>query len=968
MKILLKILAALIVIVIVLIFILPAIYKSEIISLTKNELNKNVNATIDFDNIDLSLFSSFPDFNISIYGLNIVGKNEFEKDTLIKIERISMALDLFSVINSDSYRIKGIKVYSPIVNIKVLENGKSNYDISLPHTDAENVNSKDNSTDNDSGFNLDINKFHISQGELTYCNAELNTQVYLSGLNHTLSGKLATDDVVLFTNTKIASLTLIYEDIPYLSNVAVVYKASIDADIINEIYTLGKNELIINDLFTSFDGTVSYIEDDLNLILTFNSVGNKFKDILSLVPAIYANDFGKIETEGKFSINGFVKGVYSDKHIPSFNISASVDDAMFKYPDLPGSVKNIVVEANISNTGGDIDNTIIDIGKLNMMLGKNQFSANVKISTPISDPNIDTRIIGEINLADIKNFYPIEGGDELVGDLSFNVKFEGALSSIEENNLTSGDNRFIAMGSILARDINYKTSTIKDPINIVTVQLNFSPKYLDLVSFNATTGKNNIQATGKIVNYLPYYFNNGKLGGNLIINSSYLNIDELLSVPDVESSSSMDNKPANQGHTEGTSDFIVEIPDNINFTVLAKFQKLIYDSLEMDNVTGKLILNNRILQIKNLSMDAVEGKMIVVGSYSTVNLEKPEVDFNLNMKNMSIPDAYNQFAIIRNYLPLAKKTTGLFSADFRLNTVLDNHMLPVYSTTNGSGTLSTTKITINDLNSLTQIAQSLKLINFNSMEIDKIHVNFEFVDGKLEVQPTKFKYQNIDAEIEGWTSFDKSIGYTLKLDVPRSEFGSEANKVIDGLLAQVNSYGANISVSDMIPVSISIDGTLDNPKISTAFNASKSNTIVKEVKETVAEELNKAKEKLSEDAEVKAQKIIDDANKQSKQLIKEAEEQAKLLKTDAAAAKKNLITEADKQAKALIAEGKKNGFVAEMAAKEVAKQLKYEVNNNADAIIEEVKKHADDIIKEAKIASKKLNEEAKKEAKKVRGN
>ena len=81
MKILLKILAALVVIIIALIFILPAIYKSEIITLTKMELNKNVNATVDFDDIDLSLFSSFPDFNISIYGLNIVGKNEFENDT-----------------------------------------------------------------------------------------------------------------------------------------------------------------------------------------------------------------------------------------------------------------------------------------------------------------------------------------------------------------------------------------------------------------------------------------------------------------------------------------------------------------------------------------------------------------------------------------------------------------------------------------------------------------------------------------------------------------------------------------------------------------------------------------------------------------------------------------------------------------------------------------------------------------------
>jgi len=62
MKTLLKILAVIIIIFIGLLFILPIVYKSEIIRLTKIEINKSVNATIDFKDIDLSLITSFPDF------------------------------------------------------------------------------------------------------------------------------------------------------------------------------------------------------------------------------------------------------------------------------------------------------------------------------------------------------------------------------------------------------------------------------------------------------------------------------------------------------------------------------------------------------------------------------------------------------------------------------------------------------------------------------------------------------------------------------------------------------------------------------------------------------------------------------------------------------------------------------------------------------------------------------------------
>ena len=958
MKTLLKILAVLVVIFIALLFILPIVYKSEIIRLTKNELNKNVNATIDFEDIDLSLITSFPDFNLAIYKLHIIGNDEFKLDTLVKIETISIAIDIFSVINSDNYEIKKINLIDPVFNIKVLEDGKANYDIGLP--DDSNTNIAPTTEDN-SAFQLAIKKFQISNGQLTYNDNELNTYVHLSGLDHTLSGKLGADNTVLFTKTKIANLNITYDGIPYLSDVAVVYQANIDADIKNEIYTLGKNELILNNLLIGFDGSVSYVENDLNLILTFNSQGNKFKDILSLVPAIYSNDFDGVTSTGTFSVDGFVKGIYNDDHLPSFNITAEVDDGMFQYPDLPKSVKNINLKSSITSKGGIADNTIIDISEFSLQLGDNPFQASINVKTPVSDPDVKAKITGKFDLNNIKDYYPIDDSDELSGNLIFDIMLEGQMSSIENEKY----DEFVAMGSVLARDINYSTSNLHEPVKIAIAQLNFSPHYLDLVNFKSTTGNSDFQATGKIENYLAYYFNTGSLKGTLISNSNYLNIDKLFADSDNE------NIPENTSHSDDSQQpetddpSVIEIPENINFTISAKFNKLIYDSLEMDNVNGGLVLANKALYIDNLSMDAVEGKMTVVGSYSTVDITKPEVDFNLKMENLSIPVAYNQFATFRNYLPIAKKTTGLFSANFNIKTTLDSHMMPDYPTMNGGGTLSTSEITINDLNSLTQIAEALNLIKFKTLELDRIFVHFKFVNGKMEVKPTKFKYQNIKGEIEGWTSFDQSIGYDLNMKIPREEFGSDANKVLDGLLAKANSYGTNFSMPDVIPINVYIGGTLSNPIIKTKLHKANSTTVIEEATEKIKEEVEKKKEELGKEAAKKAQKIIDDADKQGKYLIKEAEKQAKIIRDNASEAKDNLSVETNKQANALIAEGKKNGFVAEMAAKEAAKQLRNEVASRSDNILLEADKKADGLIQEAKRASKKLKDEAEKEAQRV---
>ncbi|NQU35096.1 MAG: hypothetical protein HQ521_17865 [Bacteroidetes bacterium] len=955
MKTLLKIVGVLVVIIIALLFILPLVFKSEIIRLTKKELNKNINATVNFEDIDLSLIKSFPDFNLSIEGLYIVGDDDFNQDTLIKVKTISMALDIFSVLNSDNYVVKRINLIDPSFNVIVNRNGKANYDISLP--DDVDSSSKP-STEETSTFSMSIKKFQISNGKVNYIDQELNTQVFISGLNHTLSGELGSENFVLHTSTKIESISLIYDGISYLTKATLAYNANITADTKNEIYTLGKNELIINNLFIAFDGSVSFINDDPNMVITFASKGNKFKDILSMIPAIYTTGYEKITTDGTFSVNGYVKGIYTDEQLPSFDITAEVKDGMFSYPDLPKSVTNINIKSNIANKGGIADNTIINVSEFRMQLGDNPISASFKISSPVSDPNIKARITGDFNLAETKDFYPISETDDLHGELIIDVKFDGKLSAVENIGTKSakGEQEFLAMGSVVAKDISYRTSMFVNPLIIKTTQINFSPYYLDIVTFSATSGKSDIGVTGKIENYLDYYLNNGVLNGTMVSNSNYLNIDEMFiesKDDEVTGNDSLAIGGISTGETEAGS--VIDIPDNINFAVSSKFDKLIYDKLEMDNVGGKLIIANKTLQINNLKMEAVGGNMTINGSYSTIDVENPKVDFDLKMENMNIPSAYDQFAIFRNYLPLTKKTTGLFSADFNLNTLLKNDMMPDYSTMSGGGLLSTKKIVISGLNSLTEIADMLNIEQLKQLSIDDFIAHFKLEAGKLIVKPTKFNYKNIDAEIAGWTGLDQSIEYDMNIMVPRSEFGSSANKVIDDLLSQANFLGNNFSLPSIIPINISIEGTLDKPVVKTKLSDNIGSTSTNIVKEII-------KNELGNETAAKAQKIIDDASKQAKYIIDEAKKQSKLIKDNAADAVELLNKETAKQAEGLIAEGKKNGMVAEMAAKEAAKRIRKEAANNGVGIINEANRKADGLIIEAEKLAEKLKRDAQAQA------
>jgi hypothetical protein len=947
MKTFLKILGIIVVIIIVAAILLPIVFKGKIVDIAKTEINKNVNAKVEFADFSLSLFKSFPNFNFGIQGLTISGMDIFEGDTLANIGNIDITLDLMSVVSGDKFEISRIGIDNAKIYVKVLETGEANYDIALEGTSEETSESTD---EEPSPFILSLKNVILSNATIVYDDAELNTYVELKGMNHRLTGDLTADATILRTKTTADFFTVIYEGIPYLNKTKLIYDADIDADLKNEIYTLSKNVLKINDLALSFDGSVSMLEDGYNLILTFNTPQTDFKHLLSLVPAIYAQDFATVQTKGKLGLAGHVKGVYNDQTLPAFEVNITVDEAMFKYPDLPQAVSNINIRTKIASPGGDADNTIVDISRFHMQLGQNPFDMSMLIKTPVSDPDIRGHFKGTIDLAGIGEFYPLEEGESMKGTFNMDITLEGKLSAVENENYED----FTAMGSLLIKGFNYQSNMLKDRFEISNAQLNFSPRYLDLVSFKSKIGRNDFNAEGKIENYLAFALKNEPLAGMLTTYSEYFNLNDLMPETDESAEETV-------SETDTTSLSVIEIPANIDFTMRTTFMKLIYDNIEMENVGGRLYVKDQQVILDKLGMNLLSGEMALSGVYSTAEPDNPNFAFDFDMQNIDIQQAYQTFDIVSQYAPIAEKIKGTMSTQFDLRSKLGLDMMPLYESMTGGGELTTSKVTIENVNSLNKIADALKIDKLKQMDVDKILIEFEFVDGKIMVEPFDLKYDNFKANIAGWTALDQSIDYAMGLNVPRAELGTAANEVLSNLVTQANAKGANFSLGDNVSVDISIGGTLIDPKIKTAFGES-SKSAVENVKQQVKEEIEKKKEEITKEARDKADKIIADADAQAKKLIAEAEKQAAAIRKTAAETAKQIRDEADKQAKKVEDEGKKKGFLAEAAAKESAKKIRQEADKQANNVTREADDNATALVNKAQKEAADLKQKAKNEA------
>ncbi|HTE08156.1 MAG TPA: hypothetical protein VK628_05300, partial [Flavitalea sp.] len=72
----------------IVLFTLPFLFKGKIISIIKAEINKNINAKVEFQDVDISLIRKFPRVSVAIEELQVTGNGLFVGDTLIAAKNI----------------------------------------------------------------------------------------------------------------------------------------------------------------------------------------------------------------------------------------------------------------------------------------------------------------------------------------------------------------------------------------------------------------------------------------------------------------------------------------------------------------------------------------------------------------------------------------------------------------------------------------------------------------------------------------------------------------------------------------------------------------------------------------------------------------------------------------------------------------------------------------------------------------
>jgi uncharacterized protein involved in outer membrane biogenesis len=657
--------------------ILPAVFKDDIKAAINKEIAKSVNADVMYEDLDISMFRNFPNITAELNTLGVINREPFAGEILFATDEFTVEVNLKDILFGDQLRVKGISLIRPVINIKVLKDGRANYDIAIPSEDTV-------TTEEPGDFSFGIDHWEIVDGSVSYDDQSMNYLLSVEGLNHSGSGDFNQDAFDLKTKTTIDSVSTSFEGAEYLTDKKVELDATLNISEEYTKYVFKENTLKVNDFAVHADGWFKMNEKDYDMDLTFNTPENSFKSLLSLVPGMYTKDFDDIKTEGDLSFSGFAKGKYSEKQMPAFNLNLKVNNAMFKYPDLPTAVSNINMDLLVDNKDGVIDNTVIDLKKLHLDFGSNPVDARALI-TKMYPTNVDADVSAKLNLAELNKMFPMEGLD-MKGNYTINLKAKGIYDSLKKTIPAIDAAMALANGYVKSKDLPMPMDDVHFSSTIKNSSGKMAETVINVNDFNMLLDGEKFSADLLLQNLDDYNWNLNAKG--------IIDLEKITKVFPIEGMT-LAGKINADIHTKGKySDVKAERYDRLPTSGTASLKNFKYVTKDLPEVNlsqASMVFNPQKIDLKNLDGTIGKSDFSVNGSvlnylgyiFGKGEVIKGNVNFNSNLLDL------NEFMTGEETTTTDTASTGVIPVPDNIDFILKSNIKQVkvmnYNMTNAAG-------------------------------------------------------------------------------------------------------------------------------------------------------------------------------------------------------------------------------------------------------------------------------------------
>ncbi|HBX52389.1 MAG: hypothetical protein A2275_06155 [Bacteroidetes bacterium RIFOXYA12_FULL_35_11] len=721
-------------------FIIANFYGNEISKFIISEINKNLKTEIKVGKVNFSVFKHFPDASVEfqdVYAKPTKGFNRSEfkgsfKDTLFSAQSLFLQFNIIDIYY-ERYKIKKIIIEKGRMYLLTNSRGKENYHFweSSHPTDT-------------SKFQLCLKKITLNNVQVFYIDNALHTDLRIHSRNFVLNGDFSSDDYSLSTAGELFADCIVIDNVNYVN--ASGLAVNLTMKVKNNLFEIKNGSIDVEDLSLNVTGTIQTGKKNIiNLQIKGNDID--IQSFLSLLPEKFDAYKKEYQSEGELYFEANVSGAIDSSSFVHIETKFGMKNASISKKNASIKLKNVSLTGLYSNgENNSITTTTLLLDRLKFTVGKSNISGSFFMKNP-EFPHVEINAEVDAQLSELQQFFKVDTIREIDGIIKSNFNFSGRIK--DPSNFTKNDfmNSKIS-GNLILENASFSLKEGRNKYTGINGIFAFNNNDLDINSLSFYAGNNDFSIKGALKNIISYFMvpdQHFLVDGE--VTCANLNMNELLA------GKSDQNK----------SEFIIALPDNMEFYVSTDIKNFIFSDFQATDVKGKLLYKNRKLNAEDIHFKTMEGSIESSGVITQENDGNFSIHSKIKLSKINIQKLFISFNNFGQDFITDKHLRGFVSSDITIASEWTNALV-----CNTKKLIVASNVTINngeliDFKPLEKMAQFVDINELKNIRFSELKNDILIKDEKIIIPQMDINSSALNLSLLGEQTFDSRVDYRVKI-------------------------------------------------------------------------------------------------------------------------------------------------------------------------------------------------------------
>ena len=325
--------------------------------IVEKSANEFLNAEVHFDAIELTFFSTFPEFGLEMRNGSVVTKvfqdslkqeNVYAAtDSLMSFKRCRLIVNPMAYLSRKEVIVKELRLEEPQIYAYIDTNGVPGWNVMRESAEQDSVVMVETDTIQEKVIKgIDIRNIRIEGGKLVFDDRANELYARLEGFGLKIDGNFMERKADLQLDVKAKNILFWQEGNLLVKRLRFGLQTGMRLDRDSMLYVLDKAVMRVNRMKFGVGGRLQ--ADSLNHLLdvdlTFGIKVPSLKTLLDLVPETVLKHDENVTVSGEVLCRGTLKGKYGKDRVPGLDAFFKINEGSVKYEGMPYSLDKLDVD------------------------------------------------------------------------------------------------------------------------------------------------------------------------------------------------------------------------------------------------------------------------------------------------------------------------------------------------------------------------------------------------------------------------------------------------------------------------------------------------------------------------------------------------------------------------------------------------------------------------------------------------